>query len=100
MKNDLLKIITHYGSSHQIKKLNEECFELQEALIRAEEFFDWGLGDEDLEHIVEEMADVQIMLEQFKVYYQEHYGITNERINKVMEYKINRQLERITDENN
>ena len=33
MKNNLLKIINHYGISNQLKKLSEEIFELQEAII-------------------------------------------------------------------
>ena len=37
-----------------------------------------------------------ILLNQFK----EHYEITNEQIEGIMNYKIDRQLERIKNENN
>ena len=37
MKSDLLKIINNYGVRHQLKKLNEEVFELMEAIRDYEE---------------------------------------------------------------
>ena len=33
MKKDLSNIIEHYGPTHQLKKLSEEVFELQEAVL-------------------------------------------------------------------
>lgn len=91
MKDDLLKIINHYGVMNQLKYFQSEVFELNEAIFIA-------LSDDtislDVEHITEEIADVQVMLNQFKYY----YGITDEDIKEVMEYKINRQLERIKNE--
>lgn len=45
-------------------------------------------------NIAEEIADCMVMLNQFK----EYYNITDEQINKNIEYKANRQIERIEKE--
>ena len=44
-------------------------------------------------HIIEELADVLVLLEQIKIYYE----LDNDDINSVMEHKINRTLERLKD---
>lgn len=80
MKEKLLKIINHFGIRNQLKKLNEECYELIEAVNYYE-----------LKEIIEEVADVQVLLNEIKAY----YGISNEIEEKVMLYKIDRTLERI-----
>lgn len=49
--------------------------------------------DKCKKHIAEEIADCYVMLEQFRLY----YGIPKEKIKEVMEYKINRQINRIED---
>lgn len=97
MKNDLLKIIQNYGASHQLKKLSEELFEFQEAvtiheLKRSVEYeipLTEIIGTE--EHLIEEFADLCVVLEQFKAY----YDLDNKKIIDIMEYKIKRQLERM-----
>lgn len=98
MKEDLLKIISHYGVNAQQRQLAEEIFELQEAIIKAECNRCIGVVrkpcDECINHIAEEIADVMIMLGQF-VYY---YDINERNINKIADYKIKRQLERIKNE--
>lgn len=95
MKEDLLKIINHYRVSNQLKKLSEETFELQEAIIDAEYNRYVGVirkpGEKAIEHIEEEFADCCVVLEQFKAY----YDLDNDRIIEIMERKINRQLERM-----
>lgn len=100
MKEDLLKIINNYGISNQLKKLSEETFELQEAIIDAEYNRYVGVirkpGEKAIEHIEEEYADVCVVLEQFKAY----YDLDNDRIIEIMKQKINRQLDRIEKENN
>lgn len=99
MKEDLLKIINHYDISNQLKKLSEEIFELQEAIIDAE--YNRYVGvirkpcEKAIEHIEEEFADVCVVLEQFKAY----YNLDNDRIIQIMKQKINRQLNRIEKEN-
>ena len=95
MKEDLLKIINNYGVSNQLKKMSEEVFELQEAIIYAEYNRVLGISNEPcveaVKHIAEEISDCYVILEQFR----HHYGISDEEIKKVMKYKINRQLERM-----
>ena len=34
MNDKLIKIINNYGVVNQLKKFNEECFELEEAIIK------------------------------------------------------------------
>ena len=98
MKNDLLKIIKHYGINAQQRKLTEEVFELQEAITKAE--YNRCIGvvrkpcDECINHIAEEIADVTVMLKQF----QYHYEIENEFILALIKGKVDRQLERIKNE--
>lgn len=90
MKEKLFKIITYYGVIPQLKYFQSEVFELNEAIINEE----FEHHEENILHIAEEIADVQVMLNQFK----EYYKITDEEIKKVMEYKIKRQLGRIENE--
>lgn len=104
MKNDLLKTINHYGLLKQLKYFQSEIFELNEAIIRFEQFkYDVAtaneysydeymqLVDENISHIAGEIADCYVMLEQFRQYYE----IPNKDLEKIMRYKIERQLERM-----
>ena len=84
MKEKLLRIINNYGLNHQQRKLEEEVYELQEAIIK---------GD-DKEHIAEELADVCVLLMQITNYLK----IDVPSIDKIMEMKIDRQIERIKNE--
>ena len=98
MKEDLLKIIKHYGINAQQRQLAEEVFELQEAILTRELHWHYDTEIQDIRpldnHIAEEIADVMIMLNQFKAYYE----IPNETILVFMRGKVNRQLERIKNE--
>lgn len=77
------KIAEYYGLDNQLNKTIEECAELIQALVKLE----------SRENTIEEIADVQIMLKQML------YLLDCEKeVEKVMEYKINRQLERIKEE--
>ena len=100
MKDKLLKIINTYGVLPQLKYFQSEVFEFNEAVIKYNE----ALSSADTtevrlkylkEHIAEEFSDVQVMLEQFKAY----YDLDNQEIMNIMEYKINRQIDRIKNEN-
>ena len=99
MKENLLQIINHYGIKSQQRKLQEEVFELQEAIINAENNRLIGISRKPselaIEHIAEEIADCYVMLNQFQLY----YGIENKQIEETMKFKIDRQLERINKEN-
>lgn len=100
MKEDLLKIIGKYGVSHQLKKLSEELFEFQEAVTTHElkKSVEYEIPLTEIigteEHLIEEFADVCVVLEQFKAY----YDLDNEKIIEIMKYKIERQKKRMEDE--
>lgn len=94
MKEDLLKIINHYGINAQQRQFNEETFELQEAITAYENDYDGLNMGNDTSHIAEEIADVIVMLKQFRIY----YNISDKTINTIMRKKVNRQLERIKNE--
>lgn len=100
MKEDLLKIINHYGIDNQLKYIHSEYFELDEAIVQREypaiaqdkkpEF----LKEIEQNNVAGEIADVMVMLKQFQYY----YGISDKQIEDIMKYKIQRQLERIESE--
>lgn len=84
----LLKIINNYGVMHQLKYFQSEIFELNEAIILEQ------YDEDSIEHIAEEIADVEVMLLQFK----EYYHIDGNLILEIMNKKIDRQLGRIENE--
>lgn len=83
INNDLKFIANHYGLKHQLVKCKEELVELIEAL-----------GGSSDTHIVEEIADVEIMLSQIKYL----RDIPDEQVDVIKQYKISRQLTRIAKE--
>ena len=97
MKEDFLKIIEHFGINNQQRKLQEEIFELQEAITTHElkKSVEYEIPLTEIigtkEHIIEEIADVCVILRQFM----EIYNITQDEISERMANKINRTLERI-----
>lgn len=102
MKDDLLKIINHYGINNQLKYIHSEYFELDEAILRELEISFNSEGDfgdrcalkKAKEHIAEELSDCFVMLKQFQYY----YDIEDSEIEKIMVEKIDRQLKRIEEE--
>ena len=108
MEKDLLKIIEHFGVNNQQRKLQEEVFELNEAITKHEnknpiitaidtlnKVANNINGKEykmlSIENIKEEIADICVILRQFMKY----YDITQDEISDRMANKINRTLERI-----
>lgn len=95
MEKDLLKIINEYGVLDQLKYFQSEVFELNEAIIRYieadENYIDCKDDKEMRENIKEEIADVLCMLRQFQYYYK----FKDDEIDSIVEYKVNRQLERM-----
>ena len=85
MKEKFLEIINHYGVMPQLKYFQSEVFELNEAIIKHE------TSGCEYQHIIEEIADVLVMVYQFL----EYYEIDREEVFKTMDYKIDRQIERI-----
>lgn len=101
MYENLWKIIEHYGINNQQRKLEEEVFELQEAIMELQHYEEYACDfdyqttlKKQKEHIAEELADVLVMLEQFRLY----YGLSCEEIAKIFWSKVDRQLERIKNE--
>lgn len=85
MESDYLKIINHFGVNNQQRKLQEEVFELQEAITK----FENGFGD--IKEIEEELVDVTLILHQFM----ELYEIDGLKMIALDLKKTNRTLERI-----
>lgn len=95
MKEKEKQIIEHYGVIPQLKYMQTEMFEFIEAVIERETHWNFDTEIQDIKpldkHIEEEYADLTMMLEQIKVY----YNLNEESIQKIKEQKIERQLERI-----
>lgn len=87
MKKEMIEnlrfISSHYGLKHQEVKLIEEMAELTQAIIKG-----------DPKHILEEMADVCIMITQITMLRPE-----SALLERCMEMKIARQIARIQREN-
>lgn len=82
----LQTIISTYGVNPQVDMAIEECSELIKALLK----FRRKPTDATRKDIIEELADVQIMLHQMNIIFE-----CEDEVESVMEYKINRQMERI-----
>ena len=84
---------------HQKRKLSEECSELRDAITEYELITSSGVfrtSDETaaLNHIIEEIADVQVVLNQFKLFYR----VYDEDIVEEMTFKVNRTIDRMENE--
>lgn len=79
---DLKKIAEHYGLNHQKIKLIEEMAELTQAICKGRDL-----------SIIDEIADVEIVLEQVKYLMGINPDVEAQRM-----FKINRQLKRIENE--
>lgn len=87
MDKDLRNIAEHYGLRVQMRQLIEEMAELTQVICKAERYD----LDTVREHLVEEVADVQVMLEQVI------YLLGDNRIEQIRAEKIARQKRRIED---
>lgn len=83
----LIRNIEHFGTSVELDKAKEECEELIEQIELAKQ------GTVLLEDIIDEIADVKVMLAQLEIIF-DCSGAVEDRV----EYKINRQMERIEKE--
>ena len=77
MTTEIRKILNHYGIEHQKSKSIEELSELIRAISR-----------NDSKNIMEEIADVEIMIEQLKLI----YWLTPEEIQDIKKQKIEKAL--------
>lgn len=91
-----LDIMEHFGYRAQMKKLSEETFEFLEAVDNYEDLLLFGVGNAGEEKlardfVIEEMGDMLILLTQFIA----KYKISQDELNKHMDYKLLRTLDRI-----
>ena len=86
MNQNIKHIAKHYGFQHQVKKTTEECGEFIVALSKL------ANGEGTQADVVEEMADVLVMLQQMQYF----LCINQYELHKAMETKVRRQLERMT----
>lgn len=87
MDKDLRNIAEHYGLRVQMRQLIEEMAELTQVICKAERYD----LDTVREHLVEEVADVQVVLDQVI------YLLGDNRIEQIRSEKIARQKRRIED---
>ena len=83
---DIEKIALHYGFNSQARQTIEEMAELTVALSKMHRKY----NKENLDNIIEELADVQIMIEQMM-----YLTSSKNDVEQIMEQKIKRQLERM-----
>ena len=91
-------IADHYGYEPQSRQLIEEMAELTVAINKAWrktlDTVDKIPNMDDEERIVEEIADVEIMLRQIKYL----LGVDEDELSQIAERKLDRQIERIKNE--
>ena len=87
MDKDLRNIAEHYGLRVQMRQLIEEMAELTQVICKAERYD----LDTVREHLVEEVADVQVVLDQVI------YLLGDNRIEQIRAEKIERQKRRSED---
>lgn len=92
------QICKHYGIESQKMMLMEECAELIQAVSKLTRAEQRGKAFEKIQaavDMVEEIADVQIMIEQVLKYY---FKDGDSRVNYFIDEKLTRQLGRIESE--
>lgn len=85
-------IIDHYGFDAQMDQLVEECGELIVAISKNNRY---ALSENCIDHyenLIEELADVKNLIEQLEL----SNDYVKEGINAMTEFKVNRELDRIS----
>lgn len=106
MHEKIKLIANHYGFEKQSRQLSEECAEIIQAVNKYHRYRDGLITNDDIlasrednnlliQNIVEEIADVEVVLDQIK----HLLNINNGAIEGIKERKINRQIQRIEEEN-
>ena len=96
MIKKIMEMAQYYGYESQTRQAMEELAELIQAISKHNRFFSntrlsKSAPCEERNRVIEEMADVTIMLIQLK----ELLGITDDDIKKEMKRKVNRQMGRM-----
>ena len=81
-----LNIINHYGPKHQQEILKGEYEELQEAIDKVEARDQKELNEYHKEILIDEVADVLVML----LEYIQYYELSKEAIEARVDFKLNR----------
>ena len=79
------KAVIKYGPDEQVRIAQEECAELIQAISKCCRY---GLRDEHLENLIEEMADVTICIEQLKTIIEITAGVNEAKLEAMVEHKI------------
>ena len=87
MKNDLLKIINHFGEKNQREYLGKEYQELQDEIYK--------LLNGETEDILTEITDVLVITLQFMAKSGYSFELLEENIKREVKFKIERTLQRI-----
>lgn len=88
----VLQIVDTYGNNHQRYKAAEELSELMTLVLQDAN----DNGKVSRGRIIEEMADVYVMLKQLEVI----YHLDSRDLEPVIDYKLDRTINEIGDENN
>lgn len=91
IKEKQLKIINHYGFENQLNQLIEECGELIVAIVKLKRY---GFTEDSIGvaySLVGELADVKNLIEQLEL----KNKTVAEGIERMRDYKVDRELERI-----
>lgn len=83
----LIRNIQHFGKSVELDKAIEECEELINEIKK------YKKGSGCIESLVDEIADVKVMLAQLEIIF-DCSGAVEDRV----DFKINRQMERIAND--
>lgn len=80
-----LEILKHYGVSPLLRKFTVECDKAKKAALN----YDYEANEITKQALITEIADLEIMVQQIK------FVVGYEKVNKEIDFKLNRQLERI-----
>lgn len=99
-KTVFLEAIKKYGQEDQIQMVYEECSELIKALskyhrVSKHQAYDKRKVQRCLNNIIEEVADVSIMIDQVKLI----FGITEKQIAAIRDEKVSRLEDTLNREN-
>src|ERR1035437_6722480 len=87
----LERAVKVWGKSAQIDMIEEECIELAHAICKLRR--KRGDPDKKIDNLIDELADVKIMMMQADIIFKESKNDIDERI----DFKINRLIKRMND---
>jgi hypothetical protein len=90
LRGKVIAIANHYGAKSQTMQATQELAELICELTKRED----QRGDDHKKRVTDEIADVEIMLEQIKYL----YAISDNAVEERKEAKLERQLQRMADD--